>query len=159
MLDPGKASQGRAAPPTLLVNFQNWWDWHTGYFLPEQRQCCNLRHSSVNFRPLPPSQCLLANVKRRKLVLGLSPHTTVFLFVFFLPKAVLQGTLEGGRRHGRQRKCWMDKVEEWTSLPMPELFTMASRRTDWKRTSAESHFVGTAYLKTDVNPVHRHHLC
>ena len=27
----------------------------------------------------------------------------------------------------QQRKCWMDKVKEWTSLPMPELLAMASR--------------------------------
>ena len=30
-------------------------------------------------------------------------------------KAILQDTLEGGRRRGRQRKCWMDNVKEWTS--------------------------------------------
>ena len=33
----------------------------------------------------------------------------------------LQSTLEGGRPRGGQRKCWMDKVKEWTSLPMQKL--------------------------------------
>ena len=33
--------------------------------------------------------------------------------------------LEGGRRRGRQRKCWMNNVKEWTSVPLPELPTMA----------------------------------
>ena len=37
---------------------------------------------------------------------------------------------EGGRCPGRQRKYWMDKVQEWTSLPLLELFTMASCRKD-----------------------------
>ena len=55
-----------------------------------------------------------------------------------LSNTVLQDTVEGGRRRGRQRKCWMDNVKEWTTLPMPELLTMASRRQDWKRVSAES---------------------
>ena len=55
-----------------------------------------------------------------------------------LSKTTLQGTLEGGRRRGRQRKCWMDNIKEWTSLPMPELLTRASRRKDWKIISAES---------------------
>ena len=32
----------------------------------------------------------------------------------------------------------MDNVKEWTSLPMPELLTMASCRKVWKRISAES---------------------
>ena len=42
------------------------------------------------------------------------------------------------RRRGRQRKCWTDNIKDWTSLPMPELLTMASCRKKWKRTSAES---------------------
>ena len=48
-------------------------------------------------------------------------------------KTILHGTFEGG-----QRKCWTDNVEEWTSLPMPEVLTRASCRKDWKRISAES---------------------
>ena len=52
-------------------------------------------------------------------------------------KPVLRGTLEGGRRRDRQRKCWMDNIKEWTSLPMPELGARASCRKDLKRISAE----------------------
>ena len=33
-------------------------------------------------------------------------------------KTILQGTLEGRRGHGQHRKCWMDNVREWTSLPV-----------------------------------------
>ena len=32
----------------------------------------------------------------------------------------------------------MDDIEEWTSLLMPELLTIAFRRKDWKKISAES---------------------
>ena len=38
----------------------------------------------------------------------------------------------------RKRKCWMDNVKEWTSLPMPELLTRASCRKIWKKISAEA---------------------
>ena len=55
-----------------------------------------------------------------------------------LSKTIPQGTAEGGRRRGRQRKWWMDNIKELTSLPMPELLTRASCRKDWKRISAES---------------------
>ena len=58
-----------------------------------------------------------------------------------LSKTILQGTLECGRRHGRQRKWWMNYIKEWTSLPMPELLTGASYRKDWERISAESPFM------------------
>ena len=55
-----------------------------------------------------------------------------------LSKTIPQGTAEGGRRRGRQRKWWMDNIKELTSLPMPELLPWASRRKDWKWISAES---------------------
>ena len=32
-----------------------------------------------------------------------------------LAKTILQGTLQGGRRRGRQRKQWED-IKEWTHL-------------------------------------------
>ena len=54
---------------------------------------------------------------------------------------ILQSTLKGGRRRGRQSKCWVDNIKEWTSLPIPELLTRASCRKDWKRISAESSFM------------------
>ena len=36
-------------------------------------------------------------------------------------KTVLQGTLEGGRKRGRQVKCWADNLKEWTRLEGPTL--------------------------------------
>ena len=55
-----------------------------------------------------------------------------------LSNNILQGTLDSGRRRGRQRKCWIDNVNEWTSSLMAEQLTTASCRTDWKTISAES---------------------
>ena len=33
-----------------------------------------------------------------------------------LSKTILQGTVQGGRRRGRQRKRWEDNIKEWTGL-------------------------------------------
>ena len=33
-----------------------------------------------------------------------------------LAKTILQGTVKGGRRQGRQRKTWNDNIREWTGL-------------------------------------------
>ena len=33
-----------------------------------------------------------------------------------LAKTVLQGTVQGERRRGRQRKRWKDNIKEWTDL-------------------------------------------
>ena len=54
-----------------------------------------------------------------------------------LSRTILQSHLGGGRRRGRQRKCWMDNIQEWTTLPLSELLTRPFCRKDWKRISAE----------------------
>ena len=33
-----------------------------------------------------------------------------------LAKTILQGTVKGRRRQGRQKKCWEDKIRDWTGL-------------------------------------------
>ena len=70
--------------------------------------------SEINFL-VDPQEPLLATAKRRKLAWfrPVGHHDS-------LSKTILQGTLEDGRRRRRQRKCWRDNIEEWTSLPMPE---------------------------------------
>ena len=80
-----------------------------------------------------PQEPLLATVKRRKLAwFGYDTrHDSP-------SKTILQGTLEGGRRRGRQRKCWMGNIKEWTFLPTPELLTNAFYRKDWKMISSAS---------------------
>ena len=79
---------------------------------------------------------LLATVKRRKLAWfgHVTSHDS-------LSKTLLQGTLEGGRRRGRQRECWINNIKEWTSVLMPELPTKAFCRKDWKRISAKSSLI------------------
>ena len=72
---------------------------------------------------------------------GMSHHDS-------LSKTILQGTLEGGRRRGRQRKCWVDNMKEWTSLTMPKLFTNASCGKGWKRVSAESSLMSPRTTKS-----------
>ena len=58
-----------------------------------------------------PHEDLLTIVKRRKL--QWRGHVSRSSS---LAKTVLQGTVQGGRRQGRQRKRWDDNVREWTGL-------------------------------------------
>ena len=37
-----------------------------------------------------------------------------------LAKTILQGTVQGGRRQGRQSKGWEDNIREWTGLEFAE---------------------------------------
>ena len=58
-----------------------------------------------------PHEDLLTIVKRRKLQwYGHVSRSSV------LAKTILQGTVKGGRRQGRQRKKWEDNIRDWTGL-------------------------------------------
>ena len=57
-----------------------------------------------------PHEPLLAMSKRR------FEHATCH---DSLSKTILQGTLEGGRRRGRQRKCWMNNIKKSVDIPRP----------------------------------------
>ena len=80
-----------------------------------------------------PTEPLLAKLKRRKLQWfgHVTRHDT-------LSKTILQRTVEGRRKRGRQRKSWLDNVKEWTTLSMPELLSQATDRAGWRRTSVSS---------------------
>ena len=88
--------------------------------------------SMINFL-VGPQEPLLATVKRRKL--AWFRHVKR---LYSLSKTILRGTLEGGQRCGRQKKCWMNNMKEWVSLPVPLMLTRTACRKDWKMISAES---------------------
>ena len=58
-----------------------------------------------------PPEDLLAIVKRRKLQwYGHVSRSSG------LAKTILQGTVKGGKKQGRQRKKWKDNIREWKGL-------------------------------------------
>ena len=82
-----------------------------------------------------PQEPLLATVKRRKL--SFFGHT---MRHDNLCKTIMQGTIEGGRRRGRQRKAWADNIRSWTGLSTPELLAAASDRELWRQVLHSSAF-------------------
>ena len=58
-----------------------------------------------------PREDLLTTVKRRKLQgYGHVSRSSG------MAKTILQGTVKGERRQGRQKKRWEDNIREWTGL-------------------------------------------
>ena len=55
-----------------------------------------------------------------------------------LVKTILQGTVQGGRRRGRQRKRWEDNIKEWTSLEWNKLLWKAENREEWRKLVVKS---------------------
>lgn len=77
-----------------------------------------------------PYEDLLATVKRRKL--QWYGHITRSSG---LAKTVLQGTVEGARRRGRQKKKWVDNIMEWTGNDFATTQAQARNRQTWRELS------------------------
>ena len=75
-----------------------------------------------------PYEDLLISVKRRKL--RWYGHVTRSSG---LAKTILQGTVQGGRRRGRQRNRWEDNIKEWTGLEWNILLRKAENREEWRK--------------------------
>ena len=74
-----------------------------------------------------PYEDLLTTVKKRKLQwYGHVTRSTG------LAKTILQGTLEGSRKRGGQRKRWEDNIKEWTGLTFAKSQREAENRAKWR---------------------------
>ena len=49
-----------------------------------------------------------------------------------LAKTILQGTVEGKRKRGRQKKRWEDNIKEWTEIDFGSSARAAVNSTRWK---------------------------
>ena len=58
-----------------------------------------------------------------------------------LAETILQGTVKGGRRQGRQRKRWEDNIREWTSLKSTKSQRVVENREIWRRLVVKSSVV------------------
>ena len=58
-----------------------------------------------------------------------------------LAKTTLQGTVKGGRVHGRQRKRWEDNIREWTGLEFGKSQRGVENREKWRKLVATSSVV------------------
>ena len=55
-----------------------------------------------------------------------------------LAKTILQGTVQGGRRRGRQKKRWENNIAEWTGLKFCNAVREAENKLKWRERVATS---------------------
>ena len=55
-----------------------------------------------------------------------------------LAKMILQGTVQGGRRNGRQKKRWEDNLSEWSGLGLDGALRKAQNREEWRKVVVRS---------------------
>ena len=83
-----------------------------------------------------PREDLLTIVKRRKLQwYGRVSRSSG------PAKTILQGTVKGGRRQGRQRKRREDNIREWTGLKFAKSQRAVENREKWRKLVAKSSVV------------------
>ena len=58
-----------------------------------------------------------------------------------MAKTILQGTVKGGKRQGRQRKRWEDNIREWTGLEFGKSQRAVENREKWRKLVAKSSVV------------------
>ncbi|KAK2180178.1 hypothetical protein NP493_454g03017 [Ridgeia piscesae] len=90
-----------------------------------------------------PHEDLLTTVKRRKL--KWYGHITRSSG---LGKTILQGTVQGGRRRGRQKKRWEDNIPEWTGMTLSAAMRKTERREEWRELVARSSVAPQRSTKT-----------
>ena len=83
-----------------------------------------------------PPEDFLTIIKRREL--QWYGHVSCSLG---LAKTILQGTVKGGRRRGRQWKRWEDNIREWTGLEYAKSQRAVESREKWRKLVAKSSVV------------------
>ena len=58
-----------------------------------------------------------------------------------LARTILQGTVKGGRRQGRQKKRWEENVREWTGLEFATSQRAVEKREKWRKLVVKSSVV------------------
>ena len=58
-----------------------------------------------------------------------------------MAKTIVQGTVKGARRRGRQKMRWEDNIKEWTGMGFGDSMRAAEDREGWKGTVAMSSVV------------------
>ena len=90
-----------------------------------------------------PWEDLLTTVKKRKLKwYGHITRSTG------LAKTFLQGTVQGGRKRGGQKKRWEDNIREWTGLQLNETLRLAEDRKEWRKLVVKSSVAPRRSAKT-----------
>ena len=79
---------------------------------------------------------LLTMVKKRKL--RWYGHISRFSGML---KTILQGTVKGARRRGRQKKRWEDNIKEWMGMRFGDSLRAAEDREGWEGIVATSSVV------------------
>ena len=83
-------------------------------------------------QPIGPHEDLPTIVKRRKLKWYGHVSRSAGL-----AKSVLQGTVKGGRRQGRQKRRWEDNIREWTGQEFAKSQTAVEKREKMEETGCE----------------------
>ena len=55
-----------------------------------------------------------------------------------LAKTILQGTVKGGRRQGRQKKRWEDNIREWAGPEFVKSQRAVENREKWRKLAEKS---------------------
>ena len=80
-----------------------------------------------------PYDDILTTVKKRKL-----KWFWVCIKIIRICQDDFKGTVQGGRRRGRQKKCWENNITEWAGLKFCNAVREAENKIKWRERVATS---------------------
>ena len=122
IMDPHRQSSREEYKPRKLGPVARYYTSRTRTHVTNVEVCAKIQQA------IWPYVDLLTIVKRCKLQwYGHVSHSSG------LAKTILQGTVKGGRRQGRERKRWEDNIREWTGLELAKSQRAVENREKWLR--------------------------
>ena len=115
----------------LMINLRGFFFVHKYKDLVTNKEVC-AKIQQVNW----PHEDLLIIIKSHKL--QCYGHVSCSSG---LAKIILQGTVKGGRRQGRERKRWEDSIREWTGLEFAKSQSSVENREKWRKLVVKSSVV------------------
>ena len=71
---------------------------------------------------------------------------------YLMAKTILQGTVKGERRRGRQRKRWEDSIRKWTGLEFAKSQRAVENRGKWRKLAEKSSMMPQEGRDDDDDP-------
>ena len=121
--------------PSSKEEYKPWkWGATAIYYASHAKTVTNEEVHAKIQRANEPHENFLTIVKRRKLQwYGYVFHSSD------LAKTTLQGTVNGGRRQGRQRKRWEDNIREWTGPEFAKSQKAVENTGKWRKLGVKSY--------------------
>ena len=137
-------------PQQLIAGSQDWVRQWIGTLTGSDTMRCYRKLLRISYKDHVTNEEVRAKIQQ-----AVGPHEDLLTMVMRrklqwyghvsrssgLARTILQGTVKGGRRQGKQRKRWEDNIREWTGLEFAKSQWAVENREKWRKLVVKSSVV------------------